>query len=105
MLEVGYFLCDCMPGKLFEHDFDIDQAITATVHQYDRRLDVSCWKLCHSVISVTRTKAQRRLHIVVKHLEAFVSYYLKPMYHALCACERVQVGVCSELLVDIDVFP
>lgn len=104
MLKVGYLFCNCMPRKLFEHDSDIDQTIASTVNKHDWRFNISCRELRDSIIPVTRTKAQRRLDIVIKHLEALVSYNLEPMYHALGAREGVQVRVCSELLVDTDVF-
>ncbi len=99
VLEMGHFLRNGMSWKFSEHGFDVDEAVAATVHQQDWRFDVSSWELRRLVVSVTGANTQRRLDVIVVHLEAFVSDYLEPMHHALDAGVREEVRIRGELLV------
>lgn len=43
------------------------------------------------------------MDVIVKHLKTFGSDDLEPMHYTLGACERVKMGICSELLTRGDV--
>lgn len=93
-----------MSGKLLKHDFDVDQAVTSTIYQDDRSLDVASRVLGDLVVFCARCNRQRGLHLVIEHLESFVPDNLEPVDDRLGATEGEQVRISCQLLVCGDVL-
>ena len=75
------FSSSCVCWQFVQHDLDVYQAIAATIHQENGRLDIPGWKFSYFVKPVSGAQSKRRLCIIIEHLEASVPDDLKPVHH------------------------
>ena len=54
MFKVRDFFYDCVTWEFFEHDLNINQAVSSTVHKDNGCLDIPCGEFGNFVVSVTR---------------------------------------------------
>ena len=66
--------------KLLKHDIDVDERITASIHQGNRCCDVPGWKFCYLIETpVGKGRSDSSLNVIVVHLEALIANDLEPM--------------------------
>jgi len=100
MFIVRYFSGDSPLRKFFQYGLNVHQGIAPAIHYYDRRSDITGRVPGDLGVLVQCVKTQRRLDIVIEHLERLVPDDLKPVNDGFCASERVQMRVRREFLTE-----
>ncbi len=89
MFVMGYFSSNRPTRQLLQHDVDINQRVTTSIHEHNGCLDVPCRISSDLGELIAGTKCQVRLYVVVIHLKRFIANDLEPMDDGLGAGERV----------------
>ncbi len=104
MFEVRNFACDGVVWEFLKHDIDVHETVAATPQEKDWGFDILGWEFGNFIIAIDSAKAQKRLNVIIVHLEGFVADYLKPMDDTFCAGEGVKVGISGKFLVGTDIL-
>lgn len=89
MLIVGDLSRYSPAGQLLQHHLDINQRVTSSIHENNRRLDITSWIPSHLRKLVASTQCQVGLYVIVIHLKRLVADDLEPMDNGFGTGERI----------------